>query len=307
MEKTMNSLEPASMQPLVSVITANYNYARYISEAVASLQAQTYEHWELIIIDDGSSDDSEVVIRALAAREPRIRLFCHEGKKNLGLAATVKKGIEQAQGVYVAFLEADDMFAPECLALRVEKMRQSGAAVIFNHIRLIVEAGANAEGDALLVRDTHKRYASLSGGFCLERTLLLYNPIPTFSCVMAQRDLLCVCDFFPPVGRWLDWWLWLQLSHRCTFAYLTEELTFWRVHTASYNHTISARNYILDAQVMWKGIKDMYQKETWSKPFGSFLMLSIPLWFLLVLKTIHMMISFGPKGFVKKLQSKIER
>ena len=93
----------------ISVVTASYNYQDYIKEAVQSVLDQTYKDWELIIVDDCSTDNSVEVIKSF--KDERIKLFINE--KNLGLKETVKRGIENATGEWVVFLESDDILTPE--------------------------------------------------------------------------------------------------------------------------------------------------------------------------------------------------
>src|SRR5690349_15016470 len=91
----------------VSIIVPCYNYARFLPDAVASVLAQTFEDWELIVVDDGSTDASLAVARQLIARHPdrRMRVF-HQS--NQGNAATRNTGAQLAVGEYIMFLDADD-------------------------------------------------------------------------------------------------------------------------------------------------------------------------------------------------------
>lgn len=95
---------------LISIITASYNYENYIKETIESVLNQTYTNWELIIVDDGSKDNSVEVIKSYCEKDSRIKLFQHEGGVNKGLAETIKLGISKAQGEWIAFLESDDKF-----------------------------------------------------------------------------------------------------------------------------------------------------------------------------------------------------
>ena len=88
---------------LVSIITPLYNGARYVRETIASVQKQTYENWEMIIVDDGSTDDSQDIVLKLATQDPRIHYYKNE--KNMGVADTRNRAISLAQGRYIAFLD----------------------------------------------------------------------------------------------------------------------------------------------------------------------------------------------------------
>ena len=95
-------------QPLISVIVASYNYAKYIKETLDSLIRQTNKSFEVIVVDDGSKDQSLPIIEEYANRFKNIKLYTHPGNQNRGLAETVILGIEKSNGEYIAFCESDD-------------------------------------------------------------------------------------------------------------------------------------------------------------------------------------------------------
>ena len=103
--------------PVISVITASYNYENYISDTIKSVLAQTFSDWELIIVDDASSDNSVNIIKSFLD-DKRIKLICHD--KNKGLSETLKTGLKYAQGEWIAFLESDDILTPDCLKKRLQ-------------------------------------------------------------------------------------------------------------------------------------------------------------------------------------------
>jgi glycosyltransferase involved in cell wall biosynthesis len=95
--------------PLVSVVVIFLDEERYLGEAVESVLAQTYDAWELLLVDDGSTDGSTELARAYADREPgRVRYLEHPGHRNLGMSASRNLGLREARGQYIAFLDADD-------------------------------------------------------------------------------------------------------------------------------------------------------------------------------------------------------
>jgi glycosyltransferase involved in cell wall biosynthesis len=96
-------------RPLVSAIIIFLNTERYIEEAIESVFAQTYENWELLLVDDGSTDGSTEIARGYAERHPqKVRYLEHPGRENRGMSASRNLGVRQAGGEYVAFLDADD-------------------------------------------------------------------------------------------------------------------------------------------------------------------------------------------------------
>lgn len=112
-------------QPKFSVIIAFYNTADYLAEAIEGVIEQTYPHWELLLIDDGSSDNSLQIARNYAQQYPE-KIFCyqHADKGNHGVAASRNLGIEKARGEYLAILDSDDVWLPEKLASQLKDLEK---------------------------------------------------------------------------------------------------------------------------------------------------------------------------------------
>ncbi len=111
------------MNPLISVVVPLYNRVDVIKETVASVQGQTYPHWELIVVDDGSTDGSDGVVKALAEQDKRIKFYRRDRQPNGGSACR-NIGFEKSTGSYVIFLDSDDVLAPFCLEHRLEHFAQ---------------------------------------------------------------------------------------------------------------------------------------------------------------------------------------
>jgi len=108
---------------LVSVIVPCFNQARFLPDCLASLQAQTYPHWEAIIVNDGSTDDTADIARRHAGREPRFRYVEQE---NRGQASARNRGLREAAGDYIQFLDADDVIAAAKFELQLDALGTSG-------------------------------------------------------------------------------------------------------------------------------------------------------------------------------------
>lgn len=122
-----------SQKPLVSVITIFFNGERFIREAVESVFAQTYDNWELFLVDDGSTDTSTEIARQYAAQYPtKVYYLQHEGHQNRGMSATRNLGQRHARGCYVGFLDSDDVWLPHKLERQVAILEsQPQAAMIY--------------------------------------------------------------------------------------------------------------------------------------------------------------------------------
>lgn len=124
---------------LVSIITPCYNGAKYISKTIDSVIAQTYTEWEMIIVDDGSRDNSAQIISGYTAKDHRIRLISQD---NAGSAAARNNGIRNASGQYIALLDADDLWLPEFLEKQIAFMREKDAVCVCCSYMRIDESSA---------------------------------------------------------------------------------------------------------------------------------------------------------------------
>lgn len=165
----MNELE------MVSVIMPNYNYARYIQQSIESVLAQTYTNIELIIIDDGSTDDSIKIIHNLIAKDYRIKVI--ENKLNKGVVVCRNLGIEQASGMYLCFIDPDDIWDINKLKLQLEALKKYNGNLCFTDIQIIDTDGVKGK-----IRKHH--YLEYSYNNLLKR-----NFIP-HSTLLVQKALL---------------------------------------------------------------------------------------------------------------------
>jgi glycosyltransferase involved in cell wall biosynthesis len=119
--------------PLVSIIVPFFDPGRFLPEAVDSVLAQSFADWELLLVDDGSTDGSERAARGFAERDStRIRVLAHAGGKNRGVSATRNLGLGQSRGEFVALLDADDVWLPQKLERQLELASSNpGSAMIF--------------------------------------------------------------------------------------------------------------------------------------------------------------------------------
>ncbi len=105
---------------MVSIITPTYNHEAYIEECILSVLAQTYKNWEMLIVDDGSTDQTRSIAQSFAERESRIRVISQENKGPRKLSETYNKALYQSQGEWIAVLEGDDYWFPDKLAVQMQ-------------------------------------------------------------------------------------------------------------------------------------------------------------------------------------------
>ena len=240
------------MNTPVSIIMASYNYAEWMKDAIDSVISQTYPHWELIIVDDGSKDHSVDVISDYARRDSRIRLVQHPGADNRGLPATIKLGLSKAQYTITAFLEADDLWMPKHLELLVRALQNDDTGMAVCQCEPF---GNGVRYEAII----HHLSMIRNSQYCVHshmdlKLLFLFkhNLIPTFSAVVARTDLLRKCDFDTPVLPWLDYWLWAQMVWMSNCVFVPAQLTRWRIHNTSYMSTTKQKTEQCDISIFQK-------------------------------------------------------
>jgi teichuronic acid biosynthesis glycosyltransferase TuaG len=128
-----------SKQPLVSIVVPVYNAARFMDDTIQTVLNQTYQNWELLLVDDCSSDDSVKIIKKYEKKDKRIKFF--KLSENSGAAIARNTGIDNAKGRYIAFLDADDLWVSDKLKLQVAFMKEKNAAFSFTGYEFADENG----------------------------------------------------------------------------------------------------------------------------------------------------------------------
>lgn len=131
----MSSVAENKALTIVSVIMPAYNAAAYIEEAIRSVMEQTYTNWQLLVLDDGSVDDTCAIVHRLAQEDGRIRLVRNEA--NMGVAKTRNRGLDMCDEGYVAFLDSDDWWHPEKLATQMHLAEQTDADLVYTSYAII--------------------------------------------------------------------------------------------------------------------------------------------------------------------------
>lgn len=202
----------------VSIITPSYNSSSFISECVESVLAQTFENWELIIIDDCSVDCSIEIIEQFIQKDNRIQLITL--KKNIGAAAARNIAIQKAKGRYIAFLDSDDVWKHDKLEKQLDFMRTNGFAFTFTAYQPMSEDGK-------------KMYSIIFAPKIMTYKSYLRNTI--IGCLTVIIDRQQTGDFqMPNIRSSHDMALWLDLMKRGFTAYgLNENLAQYRVVSSS--------------------------------------------------------------------------
>lgn len=194
-----------SNYPLITVVIPVYNSEKYISSAIESVLTQTYQNFEIIIINDGSTDNTKRVIESF--NDSRIKYI---EQKNAGPAAARNKGLENAIGEYIAFLDADDLWKPEKLELQINVFKGHDD-ICLTYSALEVLSSENI----LIELHSFKNYKRMD----LVK-FLLFDHIAIMPAVMIKKTYLDEVGYFNPglyTGE--DWDLWLRLALKANFFY----------------------------------------------------------------------------------------
>jgi len=201
-------------KPLVSIIIPTYNRADLLSRAIQSVINQTYKDWELLIIDDGSTDNTKEIVEEFVKKDPRIKYFYQENK---GQGAARNLGIRESKGEYIAFLDSDDEF----LENKIEK-----SVKIFNEDKNIGMIYSNAIiiGNYL----DNKKSLEISKLYYgnIYKKLLLNNFITT-STVVVKKEVFLNCGFFNKsslLRNFEDYDMWLRIAKKYKIGYISEVL-----------------------------------------------------------------------------------
>jgi glycosyltransferase involved in cell wall biosynthesis len=118
------------MSALVSIITPSFNSAKFIAETIQSVQHQTHQNWEMIIVDDGSFDETEHIVRSIIEKDKRIQFY--KLTQNSGPAVARNTGIEKASGKYMTFIDADDIWFPTFIENSITAIDETGIPFVFS-------------------------------------------------------------------------------------------------------------------------------------------------------------------------------
>lgn len=217
--------------PLVSVITPSYNSSAFIKETIESVLAQSYPHWEMIIVDDKSKDDSVNLIKQYVEDNPRIQLICLT--QNVGAAEARNIAIKSAKGDYIAFLDSDDVWLPTKLEEQVTFMKKGNLSFSFTSYSLISE-----EGNHMGIEVTAPEM--------VDYNYLIGNT--TIGCLTVMLDCRQIKQIEMPIIQPEDTALWLLLLKQGHQAYgLQKVLSNYRIVSNS-----TSRNKLKAAYRYWK-------------------------------------------------------
>jgi glycosyltransferase involved in cell wall biosynthesis len=224
--------------PEVSVLMSCYNAGRWLHEAIDSVLAQTFENFEFILVDDGSTDETWNIIQSYRARDERIVAI---SKKNTGLPDSLNVGIAKARGAWIARLDADDL----CEPTRLEEQ----ASFVHKHPEVVLLGTGCVEIDEQ--GRVKKKHIYPSGHRRLVRHLVRLQRFFPHSSAFYRADVVKqVGGYNIRFSNTDDLWLWLELLLRGKIACLPKSLVRIRTHSGQISNENSGRRQVRDGRAV---------------------------------------------------------
>jgi len=226
-------------KPLISIITPTYNRATSLPRALESIFDQTFKNWEIIIIDDGSTDTTQEILKKF--QEQNKNVICIKHDKNKGVTAARNTGLHEAKGDYIAFLDSDDVWLPQKLEKQLEVFNRSpDIGLVYTGALFINEKG----GEQRIKNATVE-------GYIYEQEIA-FNPIGSPSRVMVKREVFEKVGMFDENFSVLeDWEMWIRITKTYPVRSINEPL----IH-----YFESADSMSINTEKLISGYKNLWNK-----------------------------------------------
>ncbi|HTH54664.1 MAG TPA: glycosyltransferase family 2 protein [Cyclobacteriaceae bacterium] len=236
------------MNPLVSVVIPAYNASKYIAETIESVLGQTFKDLEIIVVDDGSTDNQFDLIFPFCLRDARVKYIYHN---NQGVSTSRNSGFAHASGKYIAFLDADDIWLPNNLSSKLEKFEKGNFGLVHSDGHLIDE-------------HSEMKHGLMSGneGYLLKDILeWKRTQIPGPSSILVKREVLCSVGLF-------DSGLSTSADHDF-FLRVASNYAIGRVAYPTWKYRLHENNMHKNIRLMEKDVLYVYKKASANNLFNS--------------------------------------
>jgi glycosyltransferase involved in cell wall biosynthesis len=244
----------------VSVITTCYNYAHFLPYSLESALGQTYQNVEVVVVNDGSPDNTDEAIRPYLS-DPRV---VYVKQANAGQAIATNNGIKAATGEFIAFLDADDIWAPTKLERQMPFFDAADVGVVYCRIELMDEKGDK------LIREENNALLTPRVGWIVPQ-LFLDNFVP-FSGSVARRECFDKSGMLDPgLKMSTDWDLWLRMAVHYKFAFADEVLVRYRLGHAGQmtkNREVHERDAMIVMEKFIRNHGDVLPKKLIGKAYA---------------------------------------
>jgi glycosyltransferase involved in cell wall biosynthesis len=241
--------------PKVSICIPAYNYAHFITDAITSVLAQTFQNFELVVIDNCSTDDTKAVVDKFMSVDSRIIYICNE--TNIGPVRNLNRCLELATGDYIKILCADDLLPPTCIESMTAVLDQ------YPEVSLVASARKIVDGDLRSVRRVGYSFNAerIPGATAINTCLFNGNLIGEPSAVMFRKKDVSR-GFNPEYAQLVDLEMWFHLLEQGGFVFLPEQLCVIRYHEAQgTKKNMNTFRFLVDEERLFK--------DYFSKPYIS--------------------------------------
>ena len=230
--------------PFVSVVMPTYNYGRFIKRALNSVLVQTYQNYEIIVVDDASDDDTKDIVNQY--HDQRIKYIKHN--KNYGPSQARNTGIKASQGTYIAFLDSDDVWMPDKLEAQINVFMNGPENLGLVHTSMQT---FDEKTQKISVGPSHPYR-----GQVLE-DLLRANQVGNSSVMIKREYLDKAGDFDVSMRGCEDWDMWIRVSRSCLFEFIDKELVIFTAHSS--NSSADMRRMISGREIMLNKFFSLYR------------------------------------------------
>ena len=266
-------MQKKDLMPLVSVCVPAYNHEKYVAESIQSIIDQDYKNIELIIINDGSKDKTDEVIKSYEQKcQERFVRFEYRNRENKGLSSTLNEMLDWSHGKYFSAIASDDILLFNKISLLVYELEKLGDsyAVAFGNAKFIDDNSEELYLDKLTGmptskdkgielfldyytynRDLNYKNKNIFGSY---KTLLEGNYLPAMSYVIVLEKI-------KEIGAWTtgntieDWELWLKLSKKYKFIFVDQSVALYRWHESNSSKIIR-KELVIDAMILLEKEKE---------------------------------------------------
>lgn len=237
----------SNFNPLVSIIIPAYNSEKFIEQAIKSVQNQTYSNFEVIVIDDGSTDNTNSVVRSISEQDDRIN--CYKIEPSHRPSVPRNYGIRKAKGKFIAFLDSDDLWSKDKLQRQLKIFRQN-PKIIFVYSMSITFGDVNLFSPFYELLPLPFRAARSR-----DDLIQIGNTIPLSSVIVKTDKLKTIGGFDEdPQLQVEDYDLWLRLSELGDFIFIPRIDTYYRIHSAQFSADWETRKKRLKYLAKKRGI-----------------------------------------------------
>jgi glycosyltransferase involved in cell wall biosynthesis len=252
--KTITRKARRASSPKVSVLVPTYNYEQYLPMAVESVLGQSYADFEVVLIEDCSTDGSRELAEKYYRLDDRVTLVLHH--VNSGLSCARNSGLIAATGEFIAMCDADDIWLSHKLQVQMDRFKETPGVGVVHSDSAIIDREGKLTGQRF--SDLMHRTGQVTSGNLFEELCERnFMCVPT---VIMRRETMEYAGGFDASLRSLeDWVCWAKSSRRYLFSYIEEPLVQYRVHGASLSHDPigMAKNRVKAIHILLEAFRDM--------------------------------------------------